>query len=214
MATHSRESICCRDEINTLEIEGTHVCSECGLVKDMLSFHESFCTEKTEAGNMILFELCNRAEIDCSTQSSAEHFYQIWVKYHPTLNKSILSACAIDVACKKHKIPRSMKEISVISGVHTKQLGKYEQLVSNEYYPTIASDYVNRFGCKIGLKFTEIKEVIYNISLNTNTMSFNPVALSTAYIYKTSSLDNEKLEELEKVSGVPISTIKRISKYI
>ena len=177
MAIHPKETFCCRDEINIIKIEGTHVCCKCGLVKDMLSFYEPIHTGTTKAGSMFLLELCHRAEIDSSTQSSAEHFYQIWVKHNPTLNKSILSACAIYVACKKHKIPRSMKEISAMSGVDTKQLGKYEQLVSEEHYPTKASDYVNRFGCKIGLNFSEIKQVRNNISLNTNTMmTFNPVA--------------------------------------
>ncbi|HIF02106.1 MAG TPA: hypothetical protein EYQ84_01810 [Nitrospinaceae bacterium] len=215
MAKYSKQVVCCEDEINILEVEGTHVCSKCGLVKDMLCFYNTAASnEETEPWNMFLLELCNRAEIGKSTRLSAECYYRMWAKSHSTLSKKVLLACAIYIACKNHNIPRSLKEVSAISGVDTKRIGKYEQLVSDKCYPTKAADYVNRFGCKIGLNFSEIKKVIDNISLGMNTRSFNPIALSAAYIYKILSLDHEKLKELEKVSGVPISTIKRICKCI
>ena len=214
MAKYSEEVVCCEDESNILEVEGTHVCTKCGLVKDMLCFYNAIPKAESRPSNMFLLELCNRAEIDESTQISAEHYFQIWVKNHSTLSKRILSACAIYLACKKHNVPRSIKEISVISGVDGKHLGKYEQLLSDKCYATNAADYVNRFGCKIGLNFSEIKTVIENISLSTSTKSFNPITVSVAHIYKVLSLDNEKLKELENVSGVPISSIKRICKFI
>ena len=61
------------------------------------------------------------------------------------------------------KSPRTMKEICAVSGVDVKQTGQYEHLVCNQYYPTKASDYVNRFGGKLDLKYNQIQRISQEI---------------------------------------------------
>ena len=52
-----------------------------------------------------------------------------------------------------------MKEICAVSGVDVKHIGQYEHLVCNQYYPTWASDYLNRFGGKLELKYKQIQRI-------------------------------------------------------
>lgn len=204
---------CCTQEINIIEIDGTHVCTYCGLVIDTQCYYEERKYAKTNVytNNAVLNEYCARGEIDTQTQLIAERMYKKWLVKHSTLHKNTLIACAMYVACKKNNSPRTIKEISGISGCDTKQLGRYEHIVSNQHYRTNPSNYVHRFCQRLGMTYKQIKTVEEAISSSqVDDIGCNPAAVTSAYIYKLAPSNIVKLKDIQDVSGISTTSIKRI----
>ena len=93
MAKYSEEVVCCEDESNILEVEGTHVCTKCGLVKDMLCFYNAIPKAESRPSNMFLLELCNRAEIDESTHISRTLFPNMGKESFNLKQKNTICMC-------------------------------------------------------------------------------------------------------------------------
>ena len=209
---------CCKNELNVIEIDGTNTCIKCGLVLDMLSFKDISPPSYVYANDYHLgdqfSEYCERGNINKETGLIAEDIFNRFCSHSTRLSKIPLMATSLYVACKKNGVPRSMKEISAISGCSIKQMGRYEKLVSHKYYATPASTYVERFCAKLGLKFMTTKIVLRNIETKTASSSTrNSIAIACASIYK--SLPNViRMKDLEAISGVPQSTIKRVAKTL
>ena len=201
--------------MNLVELDGSYVCTYCGIVQDIPCFEYvlEFRNEENQTTNSLLNEFCHRLAIDSVTQFDSESLYNRSITKNPYVQKLILLSCSLYIACKKNKCPRTMKEICAVSGVDVKQIGQYEHLVCNQYYPTKASDYVNRFGGKLELKYNQIQRINQEIEKVTTNI-YNPIALCAAAIYKTMTPSVIDLNQLEDITGIPSSSIKKISKKI
>ena len=217
MAEDKKNDRCCDHQTNIIEIDGTHVCMRCGLVSDMVCFYDDRQHVNTiRSTNALINEFCARGEIDNQSQITAEEMYEKWMNKYSTLDKTVLMACSIYIACKKNLVPRTMKEISALTGCSIKQLGRYEHILSPQHFETEPMQYIDRFCCKLYLSMEQVKNVKL-IMQNTNLdRSFNPVSIAASVIYKALffSKSNVSIIDIENISGVPSSTIKRICKLI
>ena len=215
MEGYPRNNICCKEQKNILETDGTHVCSKCGLVNDMLCLNESNVSRTCQLQPTLLDEFCDRAGIDTRTKLIASQFYNKSVNLHPTLHKPSLLACSLYIACKKSNVPRTIKEISAVTGCDIKYITRYEAIISDGYYTVLPSQYVNRFGSKIGLSYSQIRRVIKFLnSRKKQKKVYNPASVAAAAIYRTLSPDMFSISQLENVTGVALSTMKRVCKHI
>ena len=211
MAESKRADKCYNNEKNWVEIDGEIVCTCCGVVLGTVYTplrREQFCSDTKHS---MIEEFCERANISGNTQSVAEDLFHQWTRLHTTLNKSSLIACSIYIACKMNNVARTLKEISAVSGCSIKQIARYEKLVAIKHYRTYPSDYVNRFATKLGLTYPQIRKVEKELKLITIDKTCNPINLAAAAIH---NLLNTDVQKIEFVSGIPSSTIKRISKEI
>ena len=148
---------CCDDERNVTEIDGTYTCTVCGLVLDLLYISTPKEVKTFAHQNEILYEYCERGNINSYSQSIAGKLLTRYSKMYTSMHKETLIATCICIACKINVIPRSMKEISGFTGCTVKRLGQYEKIISTVHYPTAPLHYINRFGCKLNLTFQQIK---------------------------------------------------------
>ena len=213
MAKDTKHVKCCDREKNILEIDGSYVCIQCGLVSDALCFYDDRDYRNTlSSTNTIIREFCARGEIDNQSQMFAEEMYNKWIHKFPSLDKTTLMACSIYITCKQNSVPRTMKEISSLTGCSIRQLGKYERIVSSQHFETTPTQYVDRFGSKLYLNYHQIKKIKLILQGVKFEKSFNPASIAASAIYKISVDVN--IVDIENVSGVPRSTIKRICKLI
>jgi len=172
-----------------------------------------FRDDKVSLKNSLLSEFCHRLSVDNITQADSELLYNNSVRKNPNIQKLILLTCSLYVACKRNNCPRTMKEISAVSGVDVKHIGQYEHLVCARYYPTKPSDYVDRFGSKLELNYKQIQKINQEL-LKVSKCTDNPINLCVAVIYKTMQHIGIDIKQLEDITGIPSSTIKRLSKNI
>lgn len=187
MEIYTKGNKCCRSERNILATDGTHVCTQCGIVQDMMvcfgNYEDSY--QQVTKVNPFLLEVCHRLEIDSITKNDANDIYNKTVLDYPYLRKNILISTSIYIATKKHLVPRSLKEISVASGINVNKIGDYERVICCKYYPTSASEYIYRFGTKLNMTFSQINKIDKEIQgLKHRTRIQNPVLLCATYLYK------------------------------
>lgn len=215
MAYTSNHNKCCTRTSNIIELDGCYVCTYCGMVQDTpcFGYEFQFRDDKVSLKDSLLSEFCHRLAVDNITQADSESLYNSSVRKNPNIRKLILLTCSLYIACKRNNCPRTMREISAVSGVDVKHIGQYEHLVCSQYYPTKPSDYVNRFGSKLELKYNQIQKINQEL-LKVTKYTDNPISMCAAVIYKTMQHLGIDLNQLEDITGIPSSTIKRISKNI
>ena len=211
MAESERAHKCCNNETNCVEIDGEIVCTYCCIVLSTVYTPLRRVHFYNGTKHSTIEEFCERANISGNTQTVAVDLFHQWTRLHPTLNKSSLIACSIYIACKMNNVARTLKEISAVSGCSIKQIARYEKLVAIKHYRTYPSDYVNRFAAKLGLTYPQIRKVEKELKLITIDKTSNPITIAAAAIHNLLKTDVQKIEF---VSGIPSSTIKRISKEI
>ena len=104
-----------------------------------------------------------------------------------------------------------MGEIAGVTGCCIKQLGKYETLIKQKHYPLASENYVERFSRKLGLDFTQIKIIHEKKKYNTMHSNINPATIACCCIYN-SFPEIIDIYKISKISGVPVSSIRRLSK--
>ena len=212
------DRLCCRQSSNITPIDGTYTCVKCGLVNDVLYIPTTvpgyWANDNITRLKEPINEYCERGNIDLQTGYFAEKIFNEFSAKGKRLHKTPLASACLYVSCRKNGVPRTIKEISAISGCDIKQMGRYEKIVSNTYYPSDATLYVDRFCLKMGLSLLQTKIVRQEIQRNQDKIgSSNTVAMACAFIFKHLK-KNICVNMLEDVSGVPVSTIKRMAKTI
>ena len=96
--------------------------------------------------NPILHEFCHRLHIDTCTEHIANEIYSNAVINHRTLRKRILFPTSIYITAKRNSVPRTLTEVSSVTGVQTNKIGEYKRVIFSKYHQTIATQYVFRFG--------------------------------------------------------------------
>ena len=217
MANTSINNKCCAKTSNIIELDGCYVCTYSGMVQDAPCFGYEFqCRDdKVLLKNSLLDEFCHRLAVDTRTQADSESLYNDSVRKNPNIQKLKLLACSLYIACKRNSCPRTMKEISAVSGVDMKQIAQYEHLVCTRYYPTKPSDYADRFGSKLQLNYKQITKIHQELlKVSKSKYTDNPINVCAAAIYKTMRNIGVDIKQLEDITGIPSSTIKRLSKNI
>ena len=214
MEIYTKENKCSHNERDILATDGTHVCTQCGVVQDMICFenYEDSSYQITRV-NPFLLEVCHRLEIDSITKNDANKIYIKAVLEYPYLRKHILMSTSIYIATKKNLVPRTLKEISVASGINVKKIGDYERMICRKYYPVNATEYIYRFGTRLNMTFSQINKIDKEIQgLEHRTKIQNPVLLCATYLYKFMNQSNKCLIQIQEVTGIPVSTLKRAYK--
>lgn len=128
-----------------------------------------------------------------------------------------IMAAALYAACRQCHVPRTLDEISTISSLPRKEIGRNYRFVSRELelklLPTIPKDYIARFCSELQLstgvqtKTLEILELAANHEL---TSGRGPTGLAAASMYIASVLCGERRtqREVADVAGVTEVTIR------
>lgn len=204
---------CCTKECNIIEIDGTHVCNQCGIVQDMMCLEYRISYRHTTWMNPLLLEVCHRLEIDSTTENDAINIYNDTILRYPSLRKNIIIPTSVYIAAKKNFVPRTIKEISAVSGVSVKNIGHYERFIFHKYIPTKPVEYIYRFGKKLNMSCKEIMKIEKSIRLlgNSNKIQ-NPVLLCALFLYRSLKEVGNSLIQIQDVTGIPASTIKNAYK--
>ena len=72
---------------------------------------------------------------------------------------------------------------------------------------------MNRFGSKLELNYKEIQTINQEL-LKVSKYTDNPINMCAAVIYNTMQHIGIDIKQLEDITGIPSSTIKRLSKSI
>ncbi len=126
-------------------------------------------------------------------------------------------AASIYTACRRNNIPRSLDEITEVSNVSKKQIGKNYRFLSRKLNiklkPTSPIDYIPRFATMLGLSGRAESKAIEIIRQSIKLGLHNgkgPVGMAAAALYISSILLNERKtqKDVAEVAGVTEVTIR------
>jgi transcription initiation factor TFIIB len=150
------------------------------------------------------------------------------VIYRRALNEDMIrgrsiegtSTAALYAACRKEGIPRSLEEVSEVSRVKRKEIGRTYRYLSQELglemQPVDPKQYVPRFCSEIGLseeveaKTNEIIEVTVEQGLLSGK---SPTGYAAAAIYAASLLCNEKKTQREVAEAAQVTEVTIRNRY-
>ena len=131
-----------------------------------------------------------------------------------------VSTAALYAACRKEGIPRSLEEISDVSRVDRKEIGRTYRYISQELglemRPVDPAKYVPRFASELGLseevqsKATEIIEETAEQGLLSGK---SPTGFAAAAIYAASLLCNEKKTQREVADVAQVTEVTIRNRY-
>lgn len=147
------------------------------------------------------------------------------VIYRQTLNEDLIrgrsiegvATAALYAACRKEGIPRSLEEISEVSRVDRKEIGRTYRYISQELglemEPVDPKKYVPRFCSELGLPEevqSKASEIIDTTSEKGLLSGKSPTGFAAAAIYAASLLCNQKRtqREVAEVANVTEVTIR------
>jgi transcription initiation factor TFIIB len=150
------------------------------------------------------------------------------VIYRRALNEDLIrgrsiegvSTAALYAACRKEGIPRSLEEISEVSRVERKEIGRTYRYISQELglemRPVDPQKYVPRFSSELGLgeevqsKANEIIETTADQGLLSGK---SPTGYAAAAIYAASLLCNEKKTQREVADVAQVTEVTIRNRY-
>lgn len=128
-----------------------------------------------------------------------------------------VSAAVLYAACRQCNVPRTLEEISAVSNMSKKEIGKNYRNISRKLklklLPTTPQDYVSRFSSQLGLS-TEVQskslEILKQASKKELTSGRGPTGLAAAALYMASVIccDRRTQREVAEVAGVTEVTIR------
>ena len=154
-----------------------------------------------------------------SVREDASLIYRKAVKHKLIRGRSIngVVASAIYIACRICKIPRTLDEISKVSNVSKKEIGRTYRFIARELNmkldPTSPSDYIPRFASSLDLS-GEIQSKAIEIILKAKEMGLTsgkgPTGIAAAALYIASVLFGERKtqSEVAQIAGVTEVTIR------
>lgn len=128
-----------------------------------------------------------------------------------------IAAAVLYAACRQCNIPRTLGEISNVSQIKKKEVGRNYRNLSNELklklLPTVPQDYISRFCSILNLSNdVQIKtiEILKKASKEELTSGRGPTGMAAAAMYIASVLCGERRtqREVSEVSGVTEVTIR------
>jgi transcription initiation factor TFIIB len=128
-----------------------------------------------------------------------------------------VSAAVLYAACRQCNVPRTLEEISNVSNMSKKEIGKNYRNISRKLklklLPTSPQDYISRFSSTLHLSTdvqTKSLEILKQASNKELTSGRGPTGLAAAALYMASVMCNERRtqREISEVAGVTEVTIR------
>ena len=132
-------------------------------------------------------------------------------------------AAAVYMACRRNMIPRSLDEMTEVSNVSKKQIGKNYRFLSRKLniklMPTSPSDYIPRFATKLGLSGevqSKAIEIIQKAKQSGILNGKGPTGIAAAALYVSSILLGERKSQrdIADIAGITEVTIRNRYKEI
>ena len=194
--------------------DGDIVCLDCGLVIDKY-YVESYKIDKTDIVNNFeknfVLEMLERLNVPKSFSHYV--FKNIFNSKIKRKSESLLSGIIYNTLVEL-KVPFSMKDISGVTGISTKEIFKEEKKNKDLKNVVIIDlfEILERACSKLNLNYkdyTLIKEAI-----NKTNSGFNPSTVIAAHIYLYCKEKNIKilLKDISSVTGISCMSIKRYIK--
>ncbi len=154
-----------------------------------------------------------------ATKEEASRIYRRAAEQGLVRGRSMESvvAGALYAACRIHRFPRTLDEISEAFGLDKKEIGKTYRFICRELkiriLPTFPKDYVYRFSNELGLSpktTTKALEIIEKAQEKEITSGKGPMGVAAAALYVATLICNEKKtqREVADVAGVTEVTIR------
>lgn len=128
-----------------------------------------------------------------------------------------LIAGALYAACRQHACPRTLKEISEVSNISKRDIGKAYRFIAREFgikvLPTSPADFVPRFASMLDLP-GEIQakafEIINDAKAKEITSGKDPRGVAIAALYLSAKIYGKKMaqKEASKVAGITEITLR------
>ncbi len=150
------------------------------------------------------------------------------VIYRRALNEDLIrgrsiegvSTAALYAACRKEGIPRSLEEISEVSRVDRKEIGRTYRYISQELglemRPVDPQKYVPRFSSELGLGEevqSKANEIIETTAEQGLLSGKSPTGYAAAAIYAASLLCNEKKTQREVADVAQVTEVTIRNRY-
>ena len=131
-----------------------------------------------------------------------------------------VSTAALYAACRKEGIPRSLEEISDVSRVDRKEIGRTYRYISQELglemWPVDPKKYVPRFSSELGLSEevqSKANEIIETTAEKGLLSGKSPTGYAAAAIYAASLLCNEKKTQREVADVAQVTEVTIRNRY-
>ena len=131
-----------------------------------------------------------------------------------------VSTAALYAACRKEGIPRSLEEISEVSRVDRKEIGRTYRYISQELglemRPVDPQKYVPRFSSELGLGEevqSKANEIIETTAEQGLLSGKSPTGYAAAAIYAASLLCNEKKTQREVADVAQVTEVTIRNRY-
>ena len=166
-----------------------------------------------------LDRLSSRLGIPRSVREDAALIYRKAAKMNIIRGRSIegIVAACVYTSCRRCGIPRTLDEMSEVSNISKKKLGKNYRFLKRELNiklkPTSPIDYIPRFASKLGLSGqiqSKAIEIIRESSKKGLITGREPTGVAAASLYISSVLFSQRKtqKEIAEVSGVTEVTIR------
>ena len=141
-------------------------------------------------------------------------------------NRNGLIASSIYMSCKKHKVPRSAKEIAKVFNIDvttmTKGCKKFHDITKSNMMCSNPEDFIIRFCCNLNIsdKYVELCKSVINKADEYSVVSENaPPSIAAGVIFLVSNLCNINIQKKDISTNCDISEVtinkcyKKLNKY-
>jgi transcription initiation factor TFIIB len=172
-----------------------------------------------------LNRLSSSLELPNNVKETAAYIYKKAVKMSLIKGRSVdfLIAASLYYSCKICNVPRTLNEISNISDVDEKKIGKYYKFllkfIKIKIEPVSAHNYLSRFCNELNLDynvFLKSVEILNNAEQKGLTIGRNPACSAAASIYLASlSCDSRRTQkEVANVAGITDFGLRKLYKIM
>jgi transcription initiation factor TFIIB len=130
--------------------------------------------------------------------------------------ENIIASC-IYISCRLHGLPKTLNEVSDITKVDKKTLGKTYKLISRKLgikiIPLNPSDFISRFASALGIT-PKAESASYKMYTKFHKMGLNsgksPVSLAATSLYLCALINSEKVTQkaMAETSGITETTLR------
>ncbi len=130
--------------------------------------------------------------------------------------ENIIAGC-VYIACRLHGLPKTLNEVSDITKVDKKTLGKTYKLICRKLgvkiIPLNPSDFISRFASSLGIT-PKAESSAYKMYQNFHKMGLNsgksPVSLAATSLYLCALMNSEKVTQkaMAETSGITETTLR------
>ena len=154
-----------------------------------------------------------------NVRETAAMIYRKAARYKLTRGRTIdgITAAVLYAACRQCNVPRTLEEISKVSGIKKKEVGRNYRNISRrlelKLLPTTPQDYISRFCSKLKLSSDVVIQTIDILKKATKkelTSGRGPTGMAAAAIYIASVVCGERRtqREVAEIAGVTEVTIR------